>query len=260
MDGDGGFTVLKAEGLTKAYDETKAVDSVDIEVRGGEIFGFFGPNGAGKTTTINMIMGFVEPTAGRCTVNGIDVIRSPIEAKRIIGYLPDGVGFYAHLTAQQNLRYFSKFYRIGDENRRIDELIKYVGLAGVSNPVGKFSRGMRQRLGLALALINDPQVILMDEPTNGLDPEGITLFRSLVREQAAGGKAILLSSHALVEAENLCTSFGIIKKGRMTVRGTMDDLRKGLYNDGKREEQAQVSQAIRSPLEEIFMKTVYGSG
>ncbi len=232
MSGDGTPSTLRAEGLTKAYDGTKVVDSVDIEVKGGEIFGFLGPNGAGKTTTISMMVGLIEPTTGRCLIDGIDVIRKPIEAKRIIGYLPDGVGFYTHLNAKQNLKYLSKFYDIKDADARIDELIKYVGLGGVGRPVGKFSRGMRQRLGLALSLLNDPRVILMDEPTNGLDPEGVMLFRRIVKEQAAAGKAVLLSSHALEEVGNLCNRFGIIKGGKMAVSGSMDDVRNGLRSDG----------------------------
>ena len=232
MIGDGEPSVLRAEGLTKVYEGTTVVDSVDIEVRGGEIFGFLGPNGAGKTTTISMMVGLVEPTSGRCLIDGIDVIRSPIEAKRIIGYLPDGVGFYTHLTAKQNLKYLSKFYDIKDADGRIAELIKYVGLEGVGRPVGKFSRGMRQRLGLALALLNDPHVLLMDEPTNGLDPEGVMLFRRIVKEQAASGKVILLSSHVLGEVGTLCNRFGIIKAGKMTVRGSMEDVRKGVRSDG----------------------------
>jgi ABC-2 type transport system ATP-binding protein len=179
-----------------------------------------------------MMVGLVEPTSGRCLIDGIDVIRSPIEAKRIIGYLPDGVGFYAHLTAKQNLKYLSKFYDIKDADARITELIKYVGLEGVGRPVGKFSRGMRQRLGLALALLNDPHVLLMDEPTNGLDPEGVMLFRRIVKEQAASGKVVLLSSHVLGEVGTLCNRFGIIKAGKMTVRGSMEDVRKGVRSDG----------------------------
>ncbi len=225
-------SLLRAEGLTKDYDGTRVVDAVEIEVRGGEIFGFLGPNGAGKTTTINMMVGLIEPTSGRCLIKGIDAIRKPIEAKRIIGYLPDGIGFYGHLNGKQNLTYLSKFYAIKDAGSRIDELIKYVGLGGVSQPVGKYSRGMRQRLGLALTLLNDPEVIIMDEPTNGLDPEGVIMFRKIVREQAANGKAILLSTHALEEVGQLCTAFGIIQKGKMTVKGSMGDLRKGLRSDG----------------------------
>jgi ABC-2 type transport system ATP-binding protein len=232
MTGEQQPSLLRAESLTKDYDGTRVVDSVDIEVRGGEIFGFLGPNGAGKTTTINMMVGLIEPTSGRCLIKGIDAIRKPIEAKRIIGYLPDGIGFYGHLNAKQNLTYLSKFYDIKDAGRRIDELIKYVGLGGVKVPVGKYSRGMRQRLGLALALVNDPEVIFMDEPTNGLDPEGVILFRKIAREQAANGKAIVLSTHALGEVGQLCTAFGIIQKGKLTVKGTMGDLRKGLRSDG----------------------------
>ena len=232
MSSDGNTSLLRAEGLTKAYESVKVVDSVDIEVRSGEVFGFLGHNGAGKTTTINMMVGLIEPTAGRCLVNGIDVIRKPTEAKKLIGYLPDGVGCYWHMTARQNMKYLSKFYRSKEIEGRIDELIKYVGLAGVDKPVGKYSRGMKQRLGLALALLHNPQVLFLDEPTNGLDPEGVLLFRKIIKEQAAAGKAVLLSSHALGEVRELCGSVGIISKGKMIASGPIDEVKRSFRSDG----------------------------
>lgn len=232
MQNSGSCCLLKAEGLTKAYEGVIVVDSVDIEVKGGEIFGFLGHNGAGKTTTINMMVGLAEPTAGRCLVNGIDVIRKPTDAKKIIGYLPDGVGCYWHMTARQNMKYLSKFYRSKEIEGRIDELIKYVGLEGVEKPVGKYSRGMKQRLGLALALLHDPQVLFLDEPTNGLDPEGVLLFRKIIKEQAGAGKAILLSSHALEEVKQLCGSIGIISKGKIVATGPIDEVKRSFQQDG----------------------------
>ncbi|CAJ36153.1 ABC transporter ATP-binding protein [Methanocella arvoryzae] len=235
------YCLLKAEGLTKAYESVKVVDAVDLEVKGGEIFGFLGHNGAGKTTTINMMVGLIEPTSGRCLVNGIDVIRKPTEAKKLIGYLPDGVGCYWHMTARQNMKYLSKFYRSREIEGRIDELIKYVGLEGVEKPVGKYSRGMKQRLGLALALLHDPQVLFLDEPTNGLDPEGVLLFRKIIKEQAEAGKAVLLSSHVLEEVRQLCGSIGIISKGKIIARGPIDEVKRSFRPDGNVRVRVKVS-------------------
>lgn len=217
--------MLKAEGLTKAYGGVKVVDKLDVELKRGEVFGFIGHNGAGKTTTINMMVGLLTPTEGRCTVKGMDVIRNPIEAKRVIGYLPDGVGFYANLTAKQNLKYLSRFYEIENLDKKIDELVAYVGLGAEKKAVGKYSRGMKQRLGLALLLLNDPAVLFLDEPTNGLDPEGVLLFRKIVKEQAAAGKAIFMSSHIMGEVNTLCDTIGIITKGKMIAMGTIDEVR-----------------------------------
>ena len=155
--------MIKAEQLIKTYDNARAVDAVSLEIGDGEVFGFVGPNGAGNTTTIGMMVGLIEPTGGRCVINGVDVTRSPLEAKKITGYLPDGVGFDAHMNATDNLRYFSKFYRMDEAvaRKRIGELLEYVGLAGINKPTGSYSRGMKQRLGLAQAMLNDPQVIFM---------------------------------------------------------------------------------------------------
>ena len=297
--------LLKAEGLTKAYGGVKVVEKLDVELKGGEVFGFIGHNGAGKTTTINMMVGLLTPTEGRCTVKGLDVIRNPIEAKRMIGYLPDGVGFYTNLTAKQNLKYLSRFYEIENLDRKIDELVAYVGLGGEKKPVGKYSRGMKQRLGLALLLLNDPAVLFLDEPTNGLDPEGVLLFRKIVKEQAAAGKAIFMSSHIMGEVNTLCDTIGIITKGKMIAMGTIDEVRhafgrqesfkikvkvtgvmpelktagilSAMYNGDSVDITARADicdlislelyehrlpirelHVIESPLEEVFMETVYG--
>lgn len=225
--------MLKTENLTKVYDGVKAVDSVNLTIGKGEVFGFIGPNGAGKTTTIGMMAGLIEPTNGKCYVNDIDVIRNPLEVKRITGYLPDGVGFYSHMTARQNLRYFSKFYDMkeADANARISELLEYVGLGKVEKPVGSYSRGMKQRLGLAQALLNDPEVIFMDEPTNGLDPEGVIQFRQIIRELSAKGKTIFFSSHIINEIQQVCNTIGIISKGKIVAQGTPEEVRQAMHKD-----------------------------
>lgn len=225
--------MIRTESLTKVYNNVKAVDSIDINIGNGEICGFVGPNGAGKTTTIGMLVGLIEPTGGKCFIKDIEVTRNPLQVKRMIGYLPEGVGFYANLSARQNLRYLSKFYGLNEAeaNARISELLAYVGLANVDKPVGAFSRGMRQRLGLARALLNDPEVIFLDEPTNGLDPEGVIQFRKIIKEQAAKGKTIFFSSHILDEVQHVCNTICIISKGRIMAQGTLDEVRKKMRKD-----------------------------
>src|SRR5271157_2832638 len=222
---------IRTEGLTKVYDGVKAVDSLSLNVNKGQVFGFLGPNGAGKTTTIGMMVGLIEPTEGKCFINDLEVTRNPMEAKRITGYLPDGVGFYSGLTARQNLKYFSKLYDMKGADARISELIEYVGLGKVEKPVGSYSRGMKQRLGLAQALLNDPEVIFLDEPTNGLDPQGVIQFRKIIKELSKNGKTIFFSSHILEEVRHVCNNIGIISKGKIVAHGPPDEVRKRMSKD-----------------------------
>jgi ABC-2 type transport system ATP-binding protein len=218
---------IKTENLTKVYKKTKAVDSINISVNKGDICGFVGPNGAGKTTTIGMLTGLVEPSGGRCFVNDLEVTKHPIEVKRTIGYLPDGFGFYAHMNASRNLKYFARLYGIeGKEGEaKINSLIDQVGLAKVDKPTGAYSRGMRQRLGLARALLNDPEIIFLDEPTIGVDPEGMVQFRNIIKEQADAGKTIFFSSHVLSEVQHICNTVCIISKGKIVTQGSLDEVK-----------------------------------
>ncbi|AFC99869.1 ABC-type multidrug transport system, ATPase component [Methanocella conradii HZ254] len=220
--------MIKTESLTKVYGGVKAVDSINVTIEKGEVCGFVGPNGAGKTTTIGMMTGLIEPTSGRCFVKGMEVTKNPLAVKQVIGYLPDGFGLYSHMTAAQNLRYFSKFYGMkeAEANARIAELLGEVGLANVEKKVGAYSRGMKQRLGLARALLNDPEVIFLDEPTNGLDPEGVIQFRRVIKGQAAKGKTIFFSSHILDEVQHVCNTICIISKGKIMAQGTLDDVKR----------------------------------
>jgi ABC-2 type transport system ATP-binding protein len=250
---------LKAEGLTKVYGQARVVDKLSVALKPGEVFGFIGHNGAGKTTTINMMVGLLNPTGGRCTVRGADVIRSPLEAKRMIGYMPDGVNFYANLSARQNLRYMGRFYQIPDTDRKIGELLEYVGLTGVEKPAGKYFRGMRQRLGLALLLLNDPAVMFLDEPTNGLDPEGVLLFRKIVKEQSAAGKAIFMSSHILGEINNLCDTIGIITKGKLVAVGTIDEVRHAFGRQQSFKIKVKVAGSMPELRTDGIMSATYGS-
>jgi ABC-2 type transport system ATP-binding protein len=225
--------MIRTENLTKIYGGVKAVDEVSIEVGKGEVFGFVGPNGSGKTTTIGMLVGLIEPSGGKCFINDIDVTHNPLEAKKITGYLPDGIGFYPALTAKQNLKYFSRFYGMSDKDAdmRIHALLEYVGLKGVEKPTEGYSRGMRQRLGLAQALLNDPQVVFMDEPTNGLDPQGVVTFRNIIKDLCKQGKTVFFSSHILEDVRQVSTKMGVISKGKMIAVGTTDEVRQMMAMD-----------------------------
>ena len=225
--------MIRTESLTKVYDGVKAVDSLSLHVEKGDVFGFLGPNGSGKTTTMGMMIGEIEPTSGQCLINGIDVLRHPLDVKRIIGYVPDGLGFYENLNARQNLRFFSQFYGIPADKaeKRISELLEYVGLAGVDKKTEGFSRGMKQRLGIAQALINDPEVIFMDEPTNGLDPQGVMQVRNIIKDLSSQGKTIFFSSHILEEVRQVCRTIGIISRGKLIAQGTLDEVRHNMQKE-----------------------------
>ena len=225
--------MIKTKNLTKVYEGVKAVDSLDLTVAKGDVFGFLGPNGSGKTTTMGMMIGEIEPTSGQCLIKDIDVLRHPLEVKRIIGYMPDGLGFYENLNARQNLKYFSEFYDMPADKaeKRIAELLEYVGLKGVEKKTDGFSRGMKQRLGLAQALLNDPEVIFMDEPTNGLDPQGVMQVRNIIKDLSSQGKTIFFSSHILEEVRQVCKTVGIITKGKLIAQGTLDEVRQKMQKE-----------------------------
>jgi ABC-2 type transport system ATP-binding protein len=220
--------VIRTKGLTKHYGEVTAVDHLDLEIHRGEVFGLLGPNGAGKTTTILMLLGLSEPSAGKARVLGFDPTRQPLEIKRRVGYMPDNVGFYGDLTGRQNLVYTARLNSLPPKeiDQRIGDLLDLVGLPDVADrKVGTYSRGMKQRLGVADALIKDPAVLILDEPTVAIDPEGVTemldLIRSLARDR---GVTIVLSSHLLHQVESVCDRVGIFAKGRMVAIGRLAQL------------------------------------
>ena len=218
--------MIRFEHLTKEYGGNRVVDDLTFSISQGEIFGLLGPNGAGKSTTILMLVGLIEPTGGRCFIDGVDVVSEPIRVKHRIGYMPEDVGFYADLTAAANLDFFGQLYGMepAQRKRRIDELLALVGLDEATKPVGEFSKGMRQRLGLAKALLNDPAVLILDEPTANLDPPGAADFRRIIGSAAEEGKTVLISSHILPEVDRICTTVGILARGRLVAGGAPGNL------------------------------------
>ncbi|MFN8023088.1 MAG: ABC transporter ATP-binding protein [Acidimicrobiales bacterium] len=223
---------VSAQGLTKAYGDFVAVDHLDLQIHRHEIFGLLGPNGAGKTTTILMMLGLTEPTAGSVTVDGLDPRSHPLEVKQVVGYLPDDVGFYDHLTARENLAYTAALNRMPRRAAaaRLDEVLELVGLAGVGDKkVGAFSRGMRQRLGLADALVKRPKILVLDEPTVNIDPEGVReLLTTVDRLRRDEDVTVLLSSHLLHQVEQICDRMGIFVAGRLVALGSLGELAAGI--------------------------------
>jgi len=219
---------ISARQLTKRYDTTTAVDGLDLEIERGEVFGLLGPNGAGKTTTILMLLGLTEPTGGSVAVDGLDPARQALDVKRIVGYLPDDVGFYDELTGRQNLRYTARLNQIDEveTERLLDSLLADVGLTEAADrKVRGYSRGMRQRLGLADALVKSPSILILDEPTVNIDPEGVRDILDLVtRLRDERGTTVLLSSHLLHQVEQVCDRIGIFLRGKLVALGTIDEL------------------------------------
>ncbi len=232
--GSVGNVIIQTSDLTKRYGEADdpdavvAVDHLNLKVKRGEVFGLLGPNGAGKTTTILMLLGLTEPTAGTAWVDGINPTRHPLHVKSQVGYVPDNVGFYEDLTARGNLRYTAQLNRVPHRlmDERIDGLLEDVGLTSAADrTVGGYSRGMRQRLGLADALVKDPSILVLDEPTVNIDPEGVRELLLLVeRLRTDQGMTVLLSSHLLHQVEQVCDRIGIFVKGRLVTVGTVDEL------------------------------------
>lgn len=221
--------VIETIDLTKKYGDFVAVDGLNLSVKKGDVFGMLGPNGAGKTTTILMLLGLTESTKGSVRVLGFDPTRQTLSVKSRVGYIPDMVGFYDELTARENLIYIAKLNGLSrnEAYQRIKETIDRVGLNDVvDHRVATFSRGMRQRLGVADVLIKNPQLIIMDEPTQGLDPEGAHAFLAMIRSLKEEGITILLSSHLLHQVQVVCDRVGLFHHGRMVLEGTVEELAK----------------------------------
>ena len=210
--------VVETQDLTKRYDGVTVVDHLNLHIAEKEIFGLLGPNGAGKTTTILMLLGLTEPASGIARIYGFNSTREPIKVKRLVGYLPEKVGFYDNLTARENLKFIAELNNIGgaEAESRINEVLAAVNISEIADlTVGKFSRGMKQRLGIADVLIKKPKVAFLDEPTAGLDPEGIDQVLDLIANLPQVGTTVVLSSHRLYEVQRVCHSIGILAKGKM---------------------------------------------
>ena len=219
--------VVEARGLLKLYGTQRAVDAIDLDIRRGEIFGLLGPNGAGKTTTILMMLGLTEISGGTVSVLGFDPVRQPLEVKRRVGYLPDAVGFYDHLTARENLRYTARLLDLPrrQTDARIEEALKSVNLADVIDKrVSTYSRGMRQRLGIAEIVMKKAEVAILDEPTSGLDPHATFELLEMIRSLKAAGVAVLLSSHLLDRVQSVCDRVALFNRGRIALIGTVVEL------------------------------------
>ena len=219
--------MIRLEGLRKEYDQLVAVQDLSVTIPEGEVYGLIGPNGAGKTTTIRMACGLLAPTAGSITVNGVDVHREPERAQQYIGYLSDFFSVYDELKVWEYLDYFARAYKLPETEaaRRVDEAIAEVGLEVKRDAMIKgLSRGMKQRLGIARAVIHRPKVLLLDEPASGLDPKARLDLRNLLLSLRDQGATVLISSHILTELEGFCTSIGLMEQGRMQRSGRIEQI------------------------------------
>lgn len=229
--------VLETKELTKFYKHIKVVDSINLKMEEGDIFGFLGPNGAGKTTTILMILGLTEPTSGNVEVFSHNPTREPLNVKKITSYLPENVGFYEDLTAQENLKYITRLNNIQDKkaNIKIKEALEIVGLLKVANvEVSKFSHGMKQRLGIASVLIKEPKLAILDEPTSGIDPKGVEeILELIVKMNKEQNITVLISSHLLYQVQKICNKIGIISQGQLVAQGSIKKIGQELIKEKK---------------------------
>ena len=241
--------LIETRHLVKRYGDKIAVDDIGFDVKAGEIFGFLGPNGAGKTTTIKIIVGLLQPTSGSVTVAGYDVQGQPLLAKAASGYVPDTPNLYAKLTGRELLRFVGDLYDLDRKlaTQRVDDLLKMFDLTAAANDtIDSYSHGMQQKTALAAALMHDPKVLVLDEPTVGLDPKSARLIKDILRQMAERGTAVFLSTHILEIAERMCDRIGIINQGRLIAVGTMEELR-------------SLGKSGQASLEDIFLSLTGGT-
>ena len=220
--------IIELHDLCKNYGTKVAVDHVNLDVYSGEVFGFLGPNGAGKTTTIKMIVGLLQPSSGTVKVAGYDMQKQPLQAKLSSGYVPDTPNLYAKLTARELLQFVGDLYSMDTQqiNHRIDELLRLFSLDDVGdNLIDSYSHGMQQKVSLAAALMHDPKLLVLDEPTVGLDPKSARLIKDVVQQLANRGSTVFVTTHILEIAEHMCDRIGIINSGKLVAVGTMEELR-----------------------------------
>jgi ABC-2 type transport system ATP-binding protein len=248
--------MIETEGLTKKFKDFSAVDAIDFEVSAGDIFGFLGPNGAGKTTTIRMLTTILTPSSGTATVCGHDILKEPIKVRSKIGLMPESPGFYQNMSGFDILMFYAEFYGIpkAERKRKATELLEMMGLRDfMKKKIKTYSHGMRKRVALAQALINDPEILILDEPTGGLDPRGTHSFRMMITGLRDRGMTIFLSSHILPEVQQMCNKVGIINHGRIVAVDTIENLANKIVAKGNRNVFVTGEGITQSMLGEIQM-------
>ena len=249
--------IIRTDDLTRVYGTKVAVNHLNLSIRKGEVFGLLGPNGAGKTTTILMLLGLTEPTLGSAQINGLDCTRNSMQVKRITGYLPDNVGFYPDMTGRENLRFTGRLNGLTEKeiDEKIGQLLERVGMTyAADQKTGTYSKGMRQRLGIADVLMKDPQIIIMDEPTLGLDPEGMREFLHLIRQLSVeDGRTVLVSSHQLYQIQQICDRVGIFVSGSLIACGKIEELGKKMAKEGHFVLEVEVE-----PCDDRFLGFIHG--
>ncbi|RZL32765.1 MAG: ATP-binding cassette domain-containing protein [Pedobacter sp.] len=230
---------ISVKNLSKHYGNQKAVDSISFDAKSGRILGFLGPNGAGKSTTMRMLTGYLEPTSGEAKISNKNIITDAVDAKKLIGYLPENTPLYTEMYVKEFLNFVGQTYQLKDISNRVDEVIKLVGLTPEQHKkIGMLSKGYRQRVGLAQAIIHNPQVLILDEPTSGLDPNQLVDIRALIKTLGKD-KTVIISTHIMQEVEAICDDIIIINKGKIVANDTLEGIKKA--ND-------------QNPLEDIFRK------
>ena len=239
METASGAAIVQIQGLTKIYGTFEAVKGLDLSVCAGQIFALLGPNGAGKTTTIRMLMGILAPTSGSARIDGLDCFRDRVEVKRRVGYLPDEPVFYDYLRGSEIIRFSGEMHGLsrGETQERARPIIDRLELGeALQEFAANYSRGMKKKLALVCAMIHDPALLILDEPTNGLDPFATRELHQMIRHEAASGKTIFFSTHLLDQAQKLSTQIAILSKGRLAAHGTLAELRARLTTDSSLEE------------------------
>ncbi|MCL5987133.1 MAG: ABC transporter ATP-binding protein [Actinobacteria bacterium] len=247
--------IVVTDELTKIYGNKVAVENLSMSISEGEIFGLLGPNGAGKSTAILMLLGLTEPTSGRATVCGFDSTREPLKVKRVTGYFPEKVGFYNDMTASENLRYTARLNNISEDDipEKIDNVLGIVGLSEVGNQIVKqYSRGMKQRLGIADVLVKDPRMVILDEPTAGLDPEGASQILDTIADMnKKQNMTIIISSHQLNLVQRICHRVAILSDGKKVADGTIEELGRKMLGSGRYRIEIEVANITDELVEKI---------
>ena len=255
--------MIQTEGLTKKFDGLTAVDNLNIHVEKGEIYGFLGPNGAGKTTTIMMLLGMERPTAGKIKLFGEDLAQSYFEIKRRVGVLSEFQYLYEDMTAKEYLRFFADLYEVENPDKKINEVLSRIELADRQNELlSGYSKGMKQKLGMARVLLHDPDLLILDEPQSSLDPYGIKEIRDIIMEENSKGKTLFISSHILSEIERTCHRVGIIHHGKLLAEDDMTHLKQQVTDEMEIVVELEIyTDAIGESLRELdFVSSVTNEG